>query len=180
MTAPIDITVHGEMSHELTAPVRRESSMTRRIATLGAMAMLVLAGCGSSPSGSSATASPTSTPESAALSSYSTAADLRDAYVTAGGSCSSWNHDKNIWNPAWDAVDAGACGALYDSAFTIFHTPAEVSTWAAAYEDIFTAPTDLLLGDNWLIIPDQDADTAAIAQAIGGRRVTVGGTSSAS
>lgn len=180
MTAPIRITGHGEMSHERTAPVRRNSSTTRGIATLGAIAILALAGCSSSPSGSSASASPTSTPESAALSSYSTAADLRDAYVNAGGSCSSWNHDKNIWNPAWDAVDAGACGALYDSAFTIFHTPAEVSTWAATYEDTFTTPTQLLLGENWLIIPDQDADTAAIAKAIGGRHVTVGGQAPAS
>jgi len=77
-------------------------------------------------------------------------------------------------------VDAGACGQLFDSAFTIFHTPAEVSTWAKKYEQTFTTPTHLLLGDNWIIIPEQDADTAAIAKGIGGRQVTVGGGSSAS
>ena len=152
--------------------------MKRRLAVLGTIAMLLLAGCSSSTSDSSSASSSPSA--SASLTSYSNAADLRDAYVKAGGSCSSWNHDKSLWNPAWNAVDAGACGALYDAVFTIFHTPGEVTTWADKYQDVFTTPTRLLVGDNWLIIPDQTLNTTAIAKALGGKQVTVSGKSKAS
>jgi hypothetical protein len=146
--------------------------MKTQAAILGALAALVLAGCGTSSSGSGtavsgsvpatsgsvvaagagdSTSNGTTAPSrSVTWGTYATVGDLKDAYVAVGGACDKW---KAATTSSGDTSESGSCGkgeaelmiARSPDAYDALYKAAQASK-AGAY---------LLAGDNWIIVDDE-------------------------
>lgn len=151
-----------------------------KIAILAATAasILVLSGCGSSTS--EASDSVTSTPQAPSESptptesappadggSFSSLADLQEAYVAAGGECSQWVQGNRVTL----AAESGDCDG--DTVLSTFISSDQIAELIQSNKDLhkeleMESDSVWLVGQNWVI---NSPDAVEIQEELGGQLV---------
>ena len=93
---------------------------------------------------------------------YGTAASLRDAFLAAGGECSSWEKEDI---GGFGEADKGVCGYL---SFAIYPGEEERDEYVKYFRDAGDdVPNAILVGQNWVIFGADD-EVRGIAPLLGG------------
>lgn len=122
----------------------------------GLLLILALTGCSSTVAAST----PTPTPEE----SYSTVAELRDAFEDAGGDCSEFEQTNNI------TLSAQSADCNSTTVISVYTSESNRDQVVSNVQDLMgDKPLHLLVGKNWIINVE---DPEAYVDGLGGVVVT--------
>jgi hypothetical protein len=129
--------------------------------------VLTLSGCAGSGGFVSASASPSSTPTKTVPANgehYSSVASLKDAFVNAGGDCSSYEETNKVTR----AAESGTCGT--NTVISVYSSAADrdaVVDGLKQFADMIGM--NVLVGENWIV---NDEKVAQYQSKLGGTLVT--------
>lgn len=141
--------------------------MKIKLLGLAAVSVVLLSGCAGAPESAS---SPTATTPPADGGTYSTVADLKDAYVAAGGDCPSFSQGNEVKL----AAESGECGT--NTVLSTYVSNSDVSQVIQNAKTFWekldlTDDSTWLVGQNWIINSHQSAD---VRGKLGGKLVSFG------
>ncbi|MFJ5861494.1 hypothetical protein ACIQCM_08720 [Pseudarthrobacter sp. NPDC092439] len=133
--------------------------MNKSVTLLTLAAAVILTGC--SDPATATSPSPTPTPPA----TYDTVAELKDAFVEAGGECDDWEQTNKVQI----AAQSGTCGT--DTVLSVYLSSEAVERRIETTKgSIFgTVGGDWLVGENWIINADGTSD---LKEKLGGRIVS--------
>lgn len=125
----------------------RTKPLNRTVSLLGcALAAALLAGCAGGPPAGGGT--------------YESAAEVKDAFVKAGGTCDDWIADNKVLK----AKSSGNCGEKF--AIAVYDDPASLTDWRALFKSL---KLDGISGKNWAIAGKVPED---VQKKLGGDVIT--------